>query len=222
MKLDRSMSIHPTALWRSLLAVAFICSAAVPLFGQRADSPIVFSSPEAITTTLVDPPQLGASAGSSGDKAQWLKIEFHFACTPAAPLSFLDAAEFRVWVEGRDMFSPGAGPDGVAVALTGTVTYVNIAANKDVYGVFYVHPSTLTRFSTPQGSSDFDRKFNVHIEAYVGGVVMDLIDKNKEQDPNWFSQLKPIPGLVYRQDQCCFMVNDVGRYPAIKLAVPAQ
>jgi len=207
-----------------LLAVILAGLATAPLFGQATNSPIVFVSHEAITTSFVDAPQVGASAegGGSGEKAKWLKIEFHYSCTPPAPLTFLDSAEFRVWVEGRDMFAPGAGPDGLAVALTGKVTYINIAANKDVYGVFYVHPSTLARYSTSQGTEDFDRKFNVHVEAYVGGVKMDIFDKNKEQDPNWYSQLHPIDGLVYRQDQCPFIVNQVDRYPAIKLTTSGE
>lgn len=223
------MLIHPTALKRSLLAVVLVASVASPLFGQAANSPIVFASPVAITTSFVNAPQVGSSGdngggggGGSSDRAQWLKVEFHYACTPQAPLTFLDSAEFRVWIEGRDMFYPGGGADGVPIALTGTVTYINIAASKDVYGVFYVHPSTLARYSTTQGATDFDRKFNVHVEAYVGGVKMDLFDKNKEQDPNWFAQLHPIPGLVYRQDQSPFVLTDVNRYPAIKLSTSAQ
>jgi hypothetical protein len=215
------MSIHPTALKQSLLAVLLTGFAALPLFGQAADSPVVFSSTDAVTTTFVDPPQVGRT-DSSGNTGQWLKVEFHYACTPLAPLTFLDSAEFRIWIEGRDMFSPGAGADGVAVALTGTVTYVNIAANKDVYGVFYVAPATLARYSTAQGSTDYERKFNVHVEAYVNGAKMDLIDKTKEQDPNWYVQLRAIPALVYRQDQCPFLVSDVNKYPPIKLSVPAQ
>lgn len=219
------MLIHPTALWRSLLAVTLAVLGTLPLAAQAPNSPIVFVSPDAITTSFVDAPQVGQSDDSGGggaQKAQWMKIEFHYSCTPQAPLTFLDSAEFRVWVEGRDMFAPGAGPEGIAVALTGTVTYVNIAANKDCYGVFYIHPSTLVRYSTTQGATDFDRKFNVHVEAYVGGVKMDLFDKNKEQDPNWFSQLRPVPGLVYRQDQSPFLLTSVNRYPAIKLSTPAQ
>ena len=51
---------------------------------------------------------------------------------------------------------------------------------------------------------------------------MDNIDKTKEQDMNWFAQLRAISGLVYRQDQCPFIVCDVNRYPAIRLATPAQ
>ncbi len=62
---------------------------------------------------------------------------------------FLDSVEFKIWIEGIDLQSklapvPGK---GVAVALTGDVTYVNIPAGKDIYGCFYVHPDTLVRYS---------------------------------------------------------------------------
>jgi hypothetical protein len=217
------MITHPTALKRSFLAVFLTGLALGPAWGQAADSPIVFVAPDAITTTFVDPPQLGNTSGGSSDRAQWLKVEFHYACAPKAPATFLDSVEFRVWIEGRDLFAADAPTaEGIPVALTGTVTYVNIAASKDVYGVFYVHPATLARYSTKQGSTDFERRFNVHIEAYVGGAKMDFFDKSKEQDLNWFTQLRVISGLVYRQDQCPFLVSDVNRYPPIRLSTPAQ
>lgn len=130
-------------------------------------------------------------------------------------------AEFRIWIEGRDLYAPEATTkDGIAVGLTGTVTYVNMGATKDAYGVFYVPPDTLTRFSA-RGPSDFDR-FNIHLEAYVGGTKVDYFDKNKETDANWFQQLKPLSGFVYRQDQCVFIAVDPDRYPPIKLPAAAQ
>ena len=136
----------------------------------------------------------------------------------------MDAVEFKVWIEGLDLLAPDAPVKGkgVAVGLTGSVTYVNIAAGKDIFGVFYVHPSTLGRYSSDRGQDDFDRKFNIHIEAYVGGAVMDAIDKNKEQDKNWFQSLRVIPDLVYRQDQSPFMLIDPDHYPAIKLSASGQ
>ena len=112
---------------------------------------------------------------------------------------------------------------GVAVALTGSVTYVNVPAGKDLYGVFYVHPNTLGRYSGDRGYEDFDRKYNIHIEANVGGVLMDAIDKKKDPSgPTWFQPLIPIANLVYRQDQTPFIIADPDRYPAIKLTEPAK
>ena len=45
------------------------------------------------------------------------------------------------------------------MALTGSVTYINVAAGRDLYGVFYVHPSTLGRYSSDRGYEEYDRKF---------------------------------------------------------------
>jgi hypothetical protein len=133
----------------------------------------------------------------------------------------LDSVEFKVWIEGLDPLAVNAqGGKGVAVALTGSVTYINVPAGRDIYGVVFVHPTTLGRYSSAGGYEDFDRKFNVHVEASVGGTLMDAIDKKKEKDPKWFQVLTAVPNLVYRQDQCSFLMFDPDRYPAIKL--PAQ
>ena len=226
MKLEPSMRFHPTALKRSLLLILLVGSALTRTWGQATDAngnvvaPIVFQGPEAVTATLIDPPTagLGRSEGSSNtENSQWLKVEFHYAVKPKPPLPFVESVEFRVWIEGRDLYAPEATTaDGLAVALTGTVTYINLAQTNDGYGVFYVHPATLLRYSTKAGSGDFAEKFNVHLEAYVNGVKVDYFDKNKEDDANWFQPLKVIPGLVYRQDQCGFMLVDPTRYPQIR------
>jgi hypothetical protein len=187
--------------------------------GQATDSPIVFQAPSAITTSLVDPPSVGRSdsGGGSTDNTQWLKVEFHYAVKPKAPVPYVDSVEFRVWIEGRDLYAPEATTaDGLAVALTGSVTYINLTATNDGYGVVYLHPATMLRYSTKAGASDFNEKFNIHIEAYINGTKADYFDKNHEQDPNWYVPLKVIPGLIYRQDQCVFMVTDPTRYPQIK------
>jgi hypothetical protein len=225
MKLEQSMRFHQTALWRSLLLILLVGLTLTRTWGQATDSPVVFQGPTAITTTMVDPGVLSRSdsGGGNTDNTQWLKVEFHYAVKPKGPVPFLDSVEFRVWVEGRDLYAPEATTaDGIAVALTGTVTYINLSATSDGYGVFYVHPSTLLRYSTKAGASDFSEKFDVHVEAYVNGTKVDYFDKNKEQDPNWYSALKVIPGLVYRQDQCPFMVSDVSKYPQIKPSSSGQ
>jgi hypothetical protein len=161
---------------------------------------------------------LFSTGGSS--EGQWLKIEFHYAAVPQPPApsqpppKFVDSAEFRVWIEGRDMFSKVA--PIVAVGLTGSVTYLNIPAGRDNYGVFYVPPATLNRYSSDQGPTDFDRTFDIHIEAYVNGTLVDYFNKNKESDLNWFSKLTPVAGEVYTQNQTPFIVSDPDKYPPIK------
>jgi len=207
----------------SLVLLAFIAAPAA--YGQAKDSPIAFSNLEPITATLVTAPNLGGSSlgSAAGDNPQWLKVEFHFGTTSALTTKYLDSVEFKVWIEGLDLLAKNAPVPGkgVAVALTGSVNYVNVPANKDIYGVFYVHPSSVGRYSGTGGAEDFNRRFNVHMEAYVGGVLMDAIDKRKETDPKWFQPLTVVPNLVFRQDQCVFIIADPDRYPAIKLTPSA-
>jgi hypothetical protein len=212
---------------RRYLAVFLIGLIAAPAaFGQAPTSPIAFANGDGITTSFVQAANLaGTAGGTASENNQWLKVEFHYGTTPTLKTNYVDAVEFKVWIEGLDLLAPDAPVKGkgVAVALTGTVTYVNIPAGKDIYGVFYVHPSTLGRYSE-RGSSDFDRKYNIHIEALIGGAEMDHFDKKKDpMGPDWYKALKPIPGLVFLQNQSPFIIADPDRYPAVKLpATPAQ
>ena len=215
------MSFRATALKRSQLVVFLLGLGSLSVFAQAPTSPIAFSDRDAIVTSLVHAPNLG-TLGASSDDTQWLKIEFHYGTTPVLTTNYIDAVEFKVWVEGRDLLDPQGKPgEGIAVGFTGSVTYINIPKGKDLYGVFYVNPSTLGRYSTDRGLEDYDRKFDVHIEAYIGGALMDKIDKKKGETDGWHLLLKAIPDLVYRQDQCPFLVMDPDRYPAIKLP-PSQ
>jgi hypothetical protein len=221
LKLHTSMSIHAMVLKRSCPVVFLLGLIAAPAaFGQAKDSPIAFVNQDAITTSFVTAPNMPTDSGvtSPSEPGQWLKVEFHFGTTAALKTKYVDAIQFKVWIEGLDLLAKDAPVPGkgVAVGLTGSVTYVNVAADKDIYGVFYVHPSTLGRYSSDRGADDFNRKFDVHLEAYVGGVLMDAVDKNKETDPKWFQQLRAISDLVYRQDQCPFLISNPDRYPAIK------
>lgn len=224
MKLERTMRFHVTALKRNLLGIILAGVSLGHSWGQAANSPIVFQGPDAITTTMVDAPNVGRTESSGGGQnSQWLKVEFHYTVAPTSGAPFLDSVEFRIWLEGRDLYDPKATTaQGTAVGLTGTVTYVNLAATRDAYGVFYVSPSALARYSTKDGATDFTEKFNVHVEAYVAGAKVDYFDKTKEQDPAWFSKLQVVPDMVFRQNQCVFIVNDPTRYPQIKLVTPAQ
>ena len=215
------MSFRATALKRSHLIGLILGLISGPLFGQAKDSPVAFANQEAIVTSFVPAPNFGGTSGSSSSNSQWLKVEFHYGTTPLVTTKFVDAVEFKIWIEGIDLLAKDAPVPGkgVAVGLTGSVTYTNIPVGKDIYGVFYIHPSALGRYSTDRGYTDFDHSFNIHLEAYVGGVKMDYFDKKKEQDPNWFQQLKAVPGLVCRQNQTPFLIADPDRYPAIKLPV---
>jgi hypothetical protein len=219
------MSFRVTTLWRSGWLALLLGSVTLPVVAQVPNSPVVFAQ-SAITTSFVSPTNVGGSGGSGNSDLQWLKVEFHYSVAPANG-KFLDSAEFRVWIEGRDLYAPEAiaanSTQGVPVGLTGSVTYVNLVATKDAYGVFFLPPDTVARFSTARGPSDFDRNFNIHIEAYVGGTKVDYFDKNKEADGNWYqTALKPLSGFVMLQNQTPFIVSDPDRYPPIKVPTASQ
>jgi hypothetical protein len=203
-------------------------AASPPAFGQAKTSPIAFVTGDSVTTSLVTAPSIitDTNVSPSSESTQWLKVEFHYATTDLVTdaYPYVDAVEFKIWIEGFDQYLKNSqGGKGVAVALTGSVTYVNVPAGRDLYGSFYVSPSTLVRYSSDRGPGDFDHKFDIHIEAYVNGTMVDEINKNKEEDPlKWFQPLKVIPNLVYRQDQCPFLVSNPDRYPMIKLPPPPQ
>jgi len=184
---------------------------------QVANSPVVFVNQNAITTSFVQATNFTGTDRTASNG--WFKVEFHYGVTPAIG-DYLPEVQFKVWIEGRDMFDPKGDPGkGVTVMLTGSVTYVNVLKGKDVYGVVYVHPSTIGRYSGAGGFSDFDRKFNIHVEADVDGKPVDTFDKNKEQDPNWYADpnFKTVSGLLFLQNQSPFITTDPDRYPELKL-----
>lgn len=221
------MSFRATVLKRHSLALLFLTLIVSFAHGQTQDAPINFVVRDAIITSFVTAPNLGSTgdAGGGGSRSnnQWLKVEFHYGTTANLKTRFLPSAEFKVWIEGVDPDAENktqASGKGVAIALTASVTYVNIEAGKDVYGVFYVNPATLSRFSSRP--DEYDKKFNIHLEAYVDGKQVDFFDKNKEKNLDWFKPLVATPGYVYNHDQCCFISVDPDKYPPIKLVAPAQ
>ena len=223
------MSFRATVLKRSCLAVFLLgVSAASAAFGQAATSPVAFANRDAIVTTFVTAPNLAGSAGVAGaGPTSWLKVEVHFGTTANLITPYLDSVDVKVWIEGFDPNAKNGAGKGVSVIFPGTVTYVNVPAGKDIYGVFYVHPSTINRYSGEGGTDNYDRKYNVHAELQVGGAVMDNINKHQEpSDPNgggtWYKGFTSVPNLVYRQDQTPFIIADPDRYPAIKLPAAAQ
>lgn len=230
MKLDTSMSFRAMALKRHFLGLFLLGMVSIPAWSQNPapDRPVLFNDQYGIVTSFDVAPVVYSASSTVPNNGnidnKWLKVELHYSVTtkPNEP-TFLPSVTFKVWIEGRDLFDPQGKPGvGIAVALTGSVTYVNVPSGKDNYGVFYVHPNTLDRYSTTglTGSyTDFDpdsSKFNIHAEAYVGDQLSDYFDKNKEDNLNWFKLLRVVDGLVYRQNQCAFIVDSPDRYPAIK------
>jgi hypothetical protein len=198
--------------------------AASTAYGQVKNAPVAFANQDAITTSFVTAPNLAGTSGAAGnDSTNWLKVEVHYSTTPALLTPFLNEVQVKVWIEGLDpQAKNAAGTSGVAVALTGDVTYINVPAGKDVYGVFYVHPDTLIRYSGEGGYQNYDRKYDIHAELSVGGAVVDAINKKKETDVlGWYKGFTVVPNLVYRQNQTPFIIADPDRYPAIKLPAAA-
>ncbi len=227
LKLHMSMSFRATALKRrfgTVLILGLICATAHAQQPPPPPRPVIFVNHDAIVTTLVKAPTYGGTGDYvPPDDFKWLKVEFHYSVVAppgaASPVGdYLDEAEFKLWIEARDLLDPAAKPggEGIAIAFTGSVTYVNIPKGRDLYGVVYVHPNSLTRYTNRRGVNEFLSTYDVHIEADVAGVPVDGADKKREQDPNWYKQLRALPGLVYRQDQCPFIVTDPDRYPAIR------
>jgi hypothetical protein len=190
--------------------------------GQEQQARVIqFVNEEAITTSFTQAPAVGStSGGAAADTTNWLKVELHFGVNPehADKYPWVDSMQLKIWIEGRDLYAQNAPPggQGVAVCLTGSVTYINLQQARDAYGVFYVHPNVLARYCGAGTYEDFDRKFNIHVEAYVGGKLVDYFDKRKDVD-KWWTQPVQVPNLVCRQDQSPFLMADTVRYPMIKL-----
>jgi hypothetical protein len=190
--------------------------------GNAAQRVINFDNSNGVSTEFIPPTALGESNPGSNEQTNWLKVELHYSVNPEHPDKYpwVDSVEFKIWIEGRDAYAPNPPPGSteVAVCLTGEVTYINLAAARDCYGVFYVHPSALARYSGSGGYEDFDRKFNIHVEAYVGGKLVDYFDKNKN-DPggaNWFKAPTAVPNVVSNQADSPFIVSNPNRYPETK------
>jgi hypothetical protein len=220
------ITLLPTSAAFAQLAKPPVAALTVARIGQDAPAPrvIQFNDTDGITVTFVPAPSLAStSGGPATDSGQWMKVEFHYSVNPDK-IPFVDSAEFKVWIEGRDLYAANApGKQGVAVGLTGSVTYVNIPKGRDAYAVVYLHPSALARYNAGNGQDDFDRKFNIHVDALVGGTRVDYFDKRKN-DPGgaeWYKALTPVTGMVFVQNQSPFIASDVPRYPQMKLPTPA-
>ena len=171
MKLDTSMSFRVTILKRCCLVACFLSLIATSVaLGQAANSPVAFVNRGSDHNEFCPRNQpWNQFERWLSTPGQWLKVEFHYGTTANLTTKYLDAVQFKIWIEGLDLLAKNAPVPGkgVAVALTGSVNYINVPAGKDLYGVFYVHPNTLGRYSDDRGAENFDRKYNIHLEAYV-------------------------------------------------------
>ncbi len=229
------MAIRAIVLFVVSLVVVSFLFVGIDLRAQEDNSrfPIVLQK---IVSDLVDPPNLGAfssnpytnqSSGNSQRNKKWLRVEFTYDVNPPqtnpnVEAQYLDEATFKVWIEARDYADPRAASQGqgLPVAFVGSVTYVNLYKGKGQFGAVFLHPATVERYGGPNnGIQNFmaTDKYDVHVEASVGGQPICGLDRLKETSQTWYQQLKPLNGLVYNKDQTPFIVFEPERYPAIKL-----
>ncbi len=206
-----------------VLGVVFLNWVSLSWGQDEGTAVISFDKTTKIKPEFVDVPVYGAGGtkrgGASADK-KWMEVEFKYACMPVemADLTskrgvYLDEVQFKIYIEGIIPDQPN-GDEGDPVLLVGEVTYVNIPAGKENYGVFYVHPNTVGRYG---GQANFERSAkNIRIEAYVNGQLVDVIQKREEENEGWIHPLKRINNLVYSKEESPFSLMDIGRYPAEK------
>lgn len=174
----------------------------------NAQDPVVFI--DKVETEMITPEKLGAPrSGSSGRPAKWVLVEFSYTVTPENRGEYLEEVQFKANIEGDAATKDDRKQQ--PVILTGEVTYMQVPAGKG-FGSLYISPDVATRYHIEQNLS----KFNVNVQAYVGGQMVDTKDKRKENDPNWFAPYKSISGLVMNKTQSVFILNDTDRYPTVK------
>ncbi len=232
MRLRRSLAVVLTVTWAGALsafaqiAKPHVTQLGLALVGQEevgnpAPRVINFDNNDGVTVEFADPPAVGANnPPANPDMTNWLRVKLHYSVNPehADKYPWVDSAQFKIWIEGRDLYAANAPAGGFAVCLTGEVTYINLPAARDSYGVFYVHPSALARYCGSGTPQDFDRKFNIHVEASVGGKLVDYFDKIKNDPggPNWFKAPPTVSDLVLNQANTPFLLSDPNHYPEAK------
>ena len=212
------MSFRATALFGRHLVVLLLGLAAGPVMAQVANSPVVFVNQNAIVTSFVQTTNLGGGSGGSGDNSQWLKVEFHYSVTPAVG-DYLPRSSSRFGWKASTCSRPTRRSRARALRWRSPVrSLTSMSSRARTVTALFMFIPRLSDATVPGGGyQDFDRKFNIHVEADVDGKAVDVFDKNKETDPNWYQPLRPIPGLLYLQNQSPFISADPDRYPALKL-----
>ena len=127
--------------------------------------------------------------------------------------SIIDELQVKFYIDGLDSLK-----DDAFVVLTGEQTFMNVPKG-DHYAVMYLDPMSLIRYG---GKKDLARGFtksNFHAEIVVDGKVVDQKSKRKEtakEDPNWFTQGQPLPGILTGVHDSPWWPFDARRYNRIK------
>ncbi|CAA9246960.1 MAG: hypothetical protein AVDCRST_MAG42-2024 [uncultured Chthoniobacterales bacterium] len=182
-------------LLASLAVFAWSCAA----FGQgRPGSEFQIAK---VSRNLITTPQFtytGAQQFQANQRDRWLEVEVDFSAAP----EFTDELTFKYYilVNGK--------------LLTGEVTHTNIAGGRDNRSVMYVSPKTLARVmgNRPMAPNSVQ---NVAVQVVQQGAVKHELSAERAQ-PNWYSTMPQVPGLVLNKNETPFAPLYWDRYEQIK------
>ena len=154
-----------------------------------------------ISRNLITTPQFtytGAQQYQSNQRDRWLEVEVDFSAAP----EFTDELTFKyfILINGK--------------LLTGEVTHTNIAAGRDNRSVMYVSPKTLARVmgNRPMAPNSVQ---NVAVQIVQQGAVKHELSAERGQ-PNWYSTMPQVAGLVLNKNETPFAPLYWDRYEQIK------
>ena len=194
-----------------VLAVMVLASAVFPSLHAQ-DSAVKFD--DKLEIEFGAPPDLAASALPRAKKTKnWMVINFTYESFPYEGSDYLDEITFKVYIEGRQK-KDTRDREGDPIVLTGEVTYINIPAGRDQYGVVFVHYDAVERYMIETKST----QLNVRVEAYEKGKLADQVEKNsREENDKWVSAYPGKSGLVLNQSQTPWACSGSAAFPQIKL-----
>ena len=186
---------------RTFIAAAISILFPIAAFGQARPAADVQLTK--ITKNLITSPQFtygGAEQFQSDSRAQWLEVEVEYATVA----ELIDELTFKyfILVNGK--------------LLTGEVTHINIPAGRDHHSVMYVSPRALTRImaNRPLTAASIP---NIAVQLVQQAVVKDELSIVRAQ-PQWFSAVPPVAGLVLNKNETPFAPLYWDRYEQIKPA----
>lgn len=200
-----------TRLLAPLLAAAALATA----HAQVANSPYTIKK---ITPELLDSPSINAgsyrkSPGPAARKAKWLEVDVEFERESAERDAKARNADFadNVTVNYYILLNNASDTeDGKPVLLTGSVTHVDVPADKGLHSSAYVSPSTLNRLfrgSPPTSLSQVAIDVGVTISDSSGLVAIDTLKGTVKGDQGWWddtTKLTPLPGRVLDKNNTPF------------------
>lgn len=154
-----------------------------------------------ITKNLISSPQFsygGAEQHPPTETERWLEVEVEFAAAPEFTNEL--TVKYFILFNGR--------------LLTGEATHVNVPAGRERRSVVYVAPRTLVRFGAKRPIT-LKSIQNVAVQIVEQGAVKDELSLARAQ-PQWYSTLPQIAGLVLNKNETPFAPLYWDRYEQIK------